>query len=220
MKQQNQQPPAGIPTALFYQWLDEGEHEQQDFKETISSSRKIARTLCAFANTRGGRILIGVRDNRSLRGIQVEEEQQMMEAAATYFCRPAPDIRCMHIEIGQKILLAVTVEAAIEKPVYAMGDDNKWWVHIRVGDKTLLASKTVVDALHRSVSADGRLIQLGSKEEGLLRHLAEHRRVTLKEFARMMNISIWRARKIVAGLISAGLLEVHTGGHKEYYTLL
>jgi predicted HTH transcriptional regulator len=219
VKQQDQRPSAAISAARFFQWIDEGEHEQQDFKETISSSKKIARTLCAFANTRGGRILIGVRDNRSLRGIKVEEEQHMMEAAATFFCRPTLDIQCTRIEIGRKILLAVSVAPSSEKPVYALGDDNKWWVHIRVGDKTLLASKTVVDALHRSVSADGRLIQLGSKEEGLLRHLAEHRRVTLKEFARMMNISTWRARQIVVGLISAGLLEVHTGGHEEFYTL-
>ena len=109
MKQQDQRPSAEISAARFYQWIDEGEHEQQDFKETISSSKKIARTLCAFANTRGGRILIGVRDNRSLRGIKVEEEQHMMEAAATFFCKPPLDIQCNRIEIGKKILLLVTL---------------------------------------------------------------------------------------------------------------
>lgn len=210
----------GEPQALFYRWLAEGEHEQQDFKETISSSRKIARTLCAFANTRGGRILIGVRDNRSLRGIQVEEEQHMMEAAAVYFCKPALEIQCRRIEIGRKVLLVVSVDAAREKPVYAMGDDDKWWVHIRVGDKTLLASKTVVDALHQSGAGEGGLIRMGTKEEGLLRYLAEHRRVTLKEFARMMNISTWRARRILAGLISAGIIQVHAGAREEYYSLV
>ena len=37
----------------------EGEHQQQDFKFGITDSRKIARSLVAFANTDGGRLLIG-----------------------------------------------------------------------------------------------------------------------------------------------------------------
>ena len=65
----------------FYQWIEEGEHDRQDFKETISSSRKIAKTLCAFANTRGGRLLVGVRDNGSLRHLDTEAEKQMLENA-------------------------------------------------------------------------------------------------------------------------------------------
>ncbi len=44
--------------------IAQGEHVQQDFKFRIDDQRKIARTLCAFANTKGGRLLIGVKDNR------------------------------------------------------------------------------------------------------------------------------------------------------------
>ena len=65
----------------FYQWIEEGEHDRQDFKETISASRKLAKTLCAFANTRGGRLLVGVRDNGSLRHLDTEAEKQMLENA-------------------------------------------------------------------------------------------------------------------------------------------
>jgi len=42
-----------------------GEGQQLDFKYCISDSRKIARTLSAFANSGGGKLLIGVRDNGS-----------------------------------------------------------------------------------------------------------------------------------------------------------
>ncbi|HCC70882.1 MAG TPA: ATP-binding protein, partial [Bacteroidales bacterium] len=37
-----------------------GESQVLDFKYCISDSRKIAKTLSAFANTDGGRLLIGV----------------------------------------------------------------------------------------------------------------------------------------------------------------
>ena len=40
--------------------IAQGEHQQLDFKFEVSDSKKIARTLSAFANTDGGRLLIGV----------------------------------------------------------------------------------------------------------------------------------------------------------------
>ena len=61
---------------------------KQDFKFEISDSRKIARTLAAFANTEGGRILIGVKDNGRISGISSDEEYHMIEAAAQMYCRP------------------------------------------------------------------------------------------------------------------------------------
>ena len=44
------------------QMIEEGE-QTQDFKMRIDDAAKIARTLVAFANTDGGRLLIGVKDN-------------------------------------------------------------------------------------------------------------------------------------------------------------
>lgn len=48
---------------FIYQLISEGEHLQQDFKFEISDVYKIAKSLSAFANTSGGRLLIGVKDN-------------------------------------------------------------------------------------------------------------------------------------------------------------
>ena len=52
--------------------IEEGEHQMLDFKFEISDSKKIARTLVAFANTDGGRLLIGVEDNGASSGIRTE----------------------------------------------------------------------------------------------------------------------------------------------------
>lgn len=62
--------------------IAQGEHQQQDFKFEISDICKIAKTLSAFANTDGGRLLIGVKDNGKIAGVRSEEEQYMIEAAA------------------------------------------------------------------------------------------------------------------------------------------
>ena len=53
--------------------VSEGEHELQDFKFEISDAKKIAKSLSAFANTKGGRLLVGVKDNGKMAGIRSEE---------------------------------------------------------------------------------------------------------------------------------------------------
>ena len=68
--------------------ISKGENQKLDFKYCISDSRKIARTLSAFANSDGGRLLIGVRDNGSIAGIQSDEEYYMIDTAAQLFCQP------------------------------------------------------------------------------------------------------------------------------------
>ena len=64
--------------------IAEGEHQRQDFKYCINDSRKIARSMVAFSNADGGRLLLGVRDNGSVAGVKSDEEYYMAEAAANF----------------------------------------------------------------------------------------------------------------------------------------
>jgi predicted HTH transcriptional regulator len=72
--------------------LNEGEHQQQDFKFRVDDARKIARTLVAFANTDGGRLLIGVKDNGKVVGVNAEEDFYVAEAAARVHSKPSPGL--------------------------------------------------------------------------------------------------------------------------------
>ena len=54
--------------------IREGEHQQQDFKYRVADACKLAKSVSAFANTDGGRLLIGVRDDGHLSGVRSEEE--------------------------------------------------------------------------------------------------------------------------------------------------
>ena len=73
--------------AYLQRLIKEGEHQQQDFKYKITDACKLAKSVSAFANTKGGRLLIGVRDDGHLSGVRSEEEIFMMRSAATDYCR-------------------------------------------------------------------------------------------------------------------------------------
>ena len=51
--------------------INEGEHQQQDFKYRVSDAMKLAKSVSAFANTDGGRLLIGVRDDGHMSAIPI-----------------------------------------------------------------------------------------------------------------------------------------------------
>ncbi len=188
-------------------------------KQEISSAHKIAKTMVSFANHKGGTLLVGVRDNRSIAGIRAEDEKYMLDLAASFYCKPEIILEILEHDIGGKIVLECIVPEGEIKPYSAKGEDGKWWVYVRNKDKSLLASKVVVDVLRRNASTDGTLIEYGKNEEMLLKYLEENERITLNEFKKKVNISRWRASKILVNLISAGVIRNHTHEKTEFYTL-
>lgn len=210
-------PPQHAPTIL--KLIAQGEHESLDFKQTISSASKIAKTLSAFANHKGGRLLVGVNDNRAISGVRSEDEIYMLELAASFYCKPEVPINIHSHIVAGKVVLEAIIPEALHKPVYAKDDAGKWWVYIRVKDQSLLASKVVVDVLRNESKQEGVLIRYTHHEESLLKYLGREHRITLKELCKLLNISRWRAQKMLVNLVSAGVLRNHTTEKSEFFTL-
>ncbi|MDY3842491.1 MAG: ATP-binding protein, partial [Prevotella sp.] len=59
--------------AYLQDLIAQGEHRQQDFKYKVQDAYKLAISVSAFANTAGGRLLIGVRDDGTIAGVSSEE---------------------------------------------------------------------------------------------------------------------------------------------------
>lgn len=196
-----------------------GEDESLDFKQSISDAGKIAKTMVSFANHKGGTLLIGVRDNRSIAGVQSEEEKYMIGLAAAFHAKPEISYIIREWNVEGKMILECIIPEGSDKPYFALGDDGKWWAYIRVADKSLLASKIVLDVLKKQNSGEGNLITFTSKEKALLEYLKEHERITLNDYRKMLNISKRRASQILVSLITAGIIRSHTTEKTEFFTL-
>ncbi len=127
-------------TSFIRSLIAEGEHVRQDFKFEVSDSRKIARSLSAFANTEGGRLLIGVKDNGRIAGVRSEEEMYMVEAAAQVYCTPAVEVEMrVYRPEGRSVLIA-SVEPAPRKPVMVKEEGGRKLAYVRIADENILAS--------------------------------------------------------------------------------
>src|SRR5690606_60184 len=189
------------------------------FKKTITSFEKIARTMVAFANNEGGRLLVGVSDDGTISGVKSEEEEKyMLTRAAHLYCRPALELKFEEIHVEDKIVLVAEIPRSGTKPHYALAEDKKWWVYIRVNDKSVLASKIVVEVLKRENDEQGVLIEYSSKEKVLLEYLSENQRITSREYSSMLNLSRRNTQRILVSLVLSGVIRIHTTGKEEYYT--
>ncbi len=201
------------------QKINKGEGEDLDFKQTISSASKIAKTICSFANHKGGTLLVGVSDNKSILGVKSEDEKYMLDLAAQFYIKPPISLTIFEWEFGNKTILEAVVPDGIDKPYFAKGEDGKWWAYIRVKDKSLLASKIVLDVIRRNNGKQPNIVQYTRHEENLLKYLRSNERITTKEVCKLLNISRWRAQKILVSLVSAGIIRNHTTEKLEYFTL-
>ena len=142
-------------TAYIRALISEGEHVRQDFKFEISDSRKIARSLSAFANTEGGRLLIGVKDNGRIAGVRSEEEMYMVEAAAQVYCTPAVEVEMRVYRPEGRSVLVASVGPAVRKPVLVKEEDGRRLAYVRIADENILASPVHI-GLWKCEADDGR----------------------------------------------------------------
>ena len=198
----------------------QGEGDRLDFKNRISNCEKIAKTLVAFANHKGGKLLVGVADNGTIKGIKNEDEEKyMLQRAAHQYCRPTIDIRFDEIYVDDKLILVAEIPESDTKPHYALDEDGKWWVYIRNQDKSMLASKVVVDVLHQSSRPRGVLINYTDKAKELLEYLQHHPKSRLRELSKYLHISRYKTRRILVNLIVAQVIDVHSDEREEYFSL-
>ena len=104
-------------------------HERSDleFKETFDENyfRKSVKTIAAFANARGGRIIFGVTDNpRTVKGINKSDlidPAKIDDLLSKHLC-PVPYIEMHEHELDGKILFEVNVLPAHRPPILATKD--------------------------------------------------------------------------------------------------
>ena len=153
-------------TSFIRALIAEGEHVRQDFKFEVSDSRKIARSLSAFANTEGGRLLIGVKDNGRIAGVRSEEEMYMVEAAAQVYCTPAVEVEMrVYRPEGRSVLIA-SVEPAPRKPVMVKEEGGRKLAYVRIADENILASPVHI-GVWRCEADNGRGGSAGRMSPGL-----------------------------------------------------
>jgi len=195
-----------------------GESSFLEFKHKVASPEKIAKEMVAFANTNGGRILIGVDDNGDIVGIEsYYEEEFWLKQAAEEVCVPGLNINIEMVHAGKKDVLVVEVPESENKPIAVKGD-SKRSVYIRQNDENIIATDDRVEILKNKTSTTGVTFEYGEREQQLFRFLNEYGDITIERFSIISNITSYRAERILVDMASAGVLDTYEQKGVVHYT--
>ena len=130
-----------------------GESQNVEFKvERPKDYRKYMKTVIAFANGKGGRLIFGVEDQtRRVVGIPEETVFQEMDAIANAIsdsCEPIiiPDIYLQTVE-GKTIIVA-EISPGRQRPYYIKADGVTDGVYIRISGTSRKADRTIARELY------------------------------------------------------------------------
>ncbi|MGC9373585.1 MAG: helix-turn-helix domain-containing protein [Bacteroidales bacterium] len=207
-------------SAYIYDLIRQGEHQQLDFKHSISDSKKIARSLAAFANTDGGKLLVGVRDNGSVAGVKSDEEFYMVQAAADLYCKPEVKFETKVWEIEGKTLLEITIpKLSLDELITAPNKDGKFRVYIRVNDQNFIVNHIYLKAWNKKKFGKGVLVRYAEPEKILFDYLENNQRITFSKFMRVAQLSKYKAEKILINLIVLEIIEIVFTENRVFYQI-
>lgn len=208
--------------------IEGGESTTVEFKRKLNESHKIAKELCAFANTKGGVLIVGIDDDGTICGVMSEktEEEIIMQACDFDLSPPInPQIYNFNI-MGYEVVVAV-IEESSNKPInlISLNENNQKIkrAYIRVGEKSVMASSEMARALkylNKGVKDDeeGVRIVIGHNEKALFEYLEKHEKATVSDFAKLVNISNRRAERLMIRMLRAGVLQIHQDNSRDYFT--
>ena len=114
-----------------------GEDSKTQFKQSMNSSDALAAEISAFANTKGGKLIIGVNDDGNIVGISSDEVKvlnQMISNVCSQKIDPSISVTTENIGYGEKIVVVINVPMGTNKFYMANGKDI-WIKMVRIREE-------------------------------------------------------------------------------------
>ncbi len=205
--------------------MEGGEGARVEFKRVLPRDDRAVRTLCAFANTRGGLLIVGITDKGRVHGVHDPESvRARLESLAKTHVVPSLAVATQVVAVGGPRVVACSVPFSKARPHEARLDESGGAeVLVRVGASNRIADGPTLAALRRNtVSRNGR----NALEDAIVGWIRTQTRIrarpsgsaTVAGFARAFNVGEARARRTFVRLENRGLLIGHGTGRSRVFT--
>ncbi|WP_229359476.1 AlbA family DNA-binding domain-containing protein [Flectobacillus major] len=198
----------------------QGEGSKLEFKLKANHPEKIIREVVAFANTDGGKLLVGVGDDKSIPGLKfVDEEEYTLVRAIEKYCDPPIDYQLERIAItDERDVLVFSIPKSTGKPHFVKINAEPPKAYVRVQDRSVQASKEVKQILRRE-NDNSVPVHFGEKEKVLMQYLAENKQITIEKFCEIAHIPQWLASRTMVLLVLANVLKIQPNEMTDCYCL-
>jgi len=194
------------------QFLNQGEGQQVEFDKVVPSPDDVAREYVAFANSDGGKLILGIDDkNKHLMGADIEEgtiDKLMMIGKEK--CVPAINPTIEILEQGSKKVIVIIINEGDEKPYKT--DEI---CYLRDGN----ISRPARESEEEEIKSPWAGKDLNKRQKRALQFITEHGAITNREYREAFNVSHKTAHIEMTLLADKKLVEAQGAGRNTHYVL-
>ena len=138
-----------MDTLELLELIEKGEDSQTQFKERFESIDSLAAEICAFSNSNGGNIIVGVSDDGEIIGLDKEEIHKLNEWVSSTCSQkidPPVNVTTLNIKYLDGIVMVISVPMGPNKFYIANGKD----IWVKVGADKRRAKREEIQRLLQS----------------------------------------------------------------------
>lgn len=141
-----------IPEYEILELIRRGESETVEFKKEISKPEEFAETVVAFANGKGGVVLLGVDDHAKIIGLSERDYKDMITNILRSHCEPQAKYQINGQQLDEKSIIALRVEEGNNKPYTLRGKG----VYVRANATDRVATRYELDEFYEKRRSGSR----------------------------------------------------------------
>lgn len=201
----------------------QGEGLHLEFKTKATHPEKIAREMVAFANTKGGTLLVGVNDDKSISGCKFPEEEifAITEYLSTYCRQLQYELERIPISAKKEVLRFYVPESE-QKPEYLYPNPALQLpkrAYVRVADKSVQASLQMEFVLRYEKDPRDVRLHYGKREESILKQLEQQPHLTFEQTRELLRLPAKPTSITLVTLVRAGILQLIPTEQGDIYRL-
>lgn len=134
-------------TAMHY---PEDESIYLEFKREVPKNDQIIKTIIGFCNQKGGKLIIGVADDRTIIGLPesvIEHLFESLDHSIYEACHPTIIPVISQQRFGDKSIVVISVSPGMNKPYFRKSEGVNLGTYIRIGRSTVKATPEIIEEL-------------------------------------------------------------------------
>ena len=128
----------------------ESESVLLEFKREVPKNEQIIKTIIGFCNQKGGKLILGVDDDRTIVGLPEDQINKLLESLdhSIYEACYPPIIPLVSTQLfGDKTVLIIAVSSGMSKPYFRKSEGIEKGTYIRIGRSTVHATPAMIEEL-------------------------------------------------------------------------
>ena len=193
------------------QLITRGQDVSLEFTSHIENQLTITRTIVAFANTNGGKVIVGINEKNKVVGVEPAEELKLFKELINNDCAPIVPFESKVIEEGRHLLLEIDVPKSSIKHK-AKGEEGEMQFYHRIKDTTLVGNRVIINLWKLQDDSTSKPIDLDDNLKAIFEFIEEHKPVTVSKIFRFFalnknDINLYLAQLNYWGYIDCVIVE-------------